>query len=104
MYVLIFDTTFVEQTDNITPKMLEDKTFLEKCMDKNLVFLKLIPNLVHHWMDRNKDLFMMICQLGKPIVLLIVSTNEIHWPKLLKTLHNLSNFFKDIKVNNPLKY
>jgi hypothetical protein len=65
----------VRQTENITHKMLEDETFLEECMDKNLAFLKLIPNLIQYWMDRKKDLFMMIRQLGKPTVFLTVSAN-----------------------------
>lgn len=56
------------QTDNITHKMLENKTFVEECMDKNLAFLKLIPKSVQYWMDHKKDLFMMICRLGKPAV------------------------------------
>jgi hypothetical protein len=38
----------VRQTDNITPKMLEDKTYFESCMDKNLAFIKSIPNSVQY--------------------------------------------------------
>ncbi|KAJ8875676.1 hypothetical protein PR048_023574 [Dryococelus australis] len=38
----------VRQTDNIIRKMLEDRTFLDKCVDKNLAFLKSLPNSVQY--------------------------------------------------------
>lgn len=90
------------QTANITRKMLEDRTFLDECVDKNLAFLKSVPNSVQYWMDRKKDLFAMIRQLGKPSMFLTLSANEIHWPNLLKILHELSDAFTDVSVTDPL--
>lgn len=87
------------QTDNITHKMLEDKTFI----DKNPEFLKLIPNFVQYWMGHKKDFFAKIRQLAKVIMFLTVNANEIHCPKLLKSLHDISDYFQDTKVNDPLK-
>jgi hypothetical protein len=54
-------------------------------------------------MDRKRDLFAMIRQLGKPSVFLMLSANEIRWPKLLKILHELSNAFCDVNVTDPLE-
>jgi hypothetical protein len=83
--------------------MLEDKKYMEECVEKNLAFLKSIPNSVQYWMDRKKDLFAMMRQLGKPTMFLTMSANEIRWPKLIKTLHRLNNCFKDVQVNAPLE-
>jgi hypothetical protein len=80
----------VKQTDNITRKMLEDKKYMEECVEKNLAFLKSISNSVQYWMDRKKYLFAMMRQLGKPTMFLTMSANEIRWPKLIKTLHRLN--------------
>ncbi|GFY21522.1 helitron_like_N domain-containing protein [Trichonephila clavipes] len=82
--------------------MLEDRNFMDECIDKNFVFLKSIPNSIQYWMTRKKDLFAMLRQLGKPTVFFTISANEIKWPKLLKILHGLSDSFKDIHVEDPL--
>lgn len=92
----------IRQTGNITRKMLEGRTFLDECVDKNLAFLKSLPNSVQYWMNRKKDLFAMIRQLGKPSMFLTLSANEIHWPNLLKILHELSDAFTDVSVTDPL--
>ncbi|GFX33850.1 ATP-dependent DNA helicase [Trichonephila clavipes] len=92
----------VKQTESITRKMLEDRNFMDECIDKNFVFLKSIPNSIQYWMTRKKDIFAMLRQLGKPTVFFTISANEIKWPKLLKILHGLSNSFKDIHVEDPL--
>ncbi|GFS37122.1 helitron_like_N domain-containing protein [Trichonephila inaurata madagascariensis] len=70
----------VPQTANITRKMLEQRTFIDECVDKNLAFLKYLPNSVQDWMDRKKGLFAMIGQLGTPSMFLTLSANGIHWP------------------------
>ncbi|GFX71097.1 ATP-dependent DNA helicase [Trichonephila clavipes] len=36
----------VKQTESITRKMLEDRNFMDECIDKNFVFLKSIPNSI----------------------------------------------------------
>ncbi|GFX43996.1 ATP-dependent DNA helicase [Trichonephila clavipes] len=91
----------VKQTESITRKMLEDRNFMDECIDKNFVFLKSIPNSIQYWMTRKKDLFAMLRQLGKPTVFFTISANEIK-PKLLKILHGLSDSFKDIHAEDPL--
>lgn len=77
------------ETKNNTRKMIEDKKFVEECMNHNLSFLKSIPNSVHYWLGRKKDLFAMMRQLGKPTIFLTLSASETRWPRLLKTLFRL---------------
>ena len=82
-------STFVvtARTANITRRMLEDRLFLEHCVEKNSAFLKSIPNSMEYWSNRKEDLFAMIRQLGKPTLFLTLSANEVRWPNLLRTLH-----------------
>nr|XP_029713677.1 uncharacterized protein LOC109418586 [Aedes albopictus] len=77
-------------TANITREMLKDRDFLEQCIDRNLSFLKSIPNSVQYWQQRKRDLFAMIRQLGKPTMFLTLSASETKWPLLLETLQRLS--------------
>ncbi|XP_029708282.2 uncharacterized protein LOC109400233 [Aedes albopictus] len=77
-------------TANITREMLNDREFLEQCIDRNLSFLKSIPNSVQYWQQRKRDLFAMIRQLGKPTMFLTLSASETKWPLLLETLQRLS--------------
>ena len=77
-------------TANITRGMLADRNFLETCVERNLSFLKSIPNSVQYWQQRKQDVFAMIRQLGKPTMFLTLSANEIRWPELLKILHKLT--------------
>ncbi|GFU34278.1 ATP-dependent DNA helicase [Trichonephila clavipes] len=44
----------VKQTESITRKMLEDRNFMDECIDKNFVFLKSITNSIQYWMTRKK--------------------------------------------------
>lgn len=76
-------------TANITRGMLSDRKFLEECIDRNLSFLKSIPNSVQYWQQRKRDLFAMIRQLGKPTMFLTLSASETKWPHLLQTLQKL---------------
>nr|XP_029715803.1 uncharacterized protein LOC109402861 [Aedes albopictus] len=78
-------------TANITRAQLQDRNFLESCIDRNLSFLKSIPNSVQYWQQRKRDVFAMIRQLGKPTMFLTVSANEIRWPHLLEILQKLAN-------------
>ena len=73
-----------------TRVMLADRQFLETCIDRNLSFLKSIPNSVQYWQQRKQDVFAMIRQLGKPTMFLTLSANELRWPNLLQILHKLS--------------
>jgi hypothetical protein len=90
----------VGETENITRSMIEDKEFLESCVEKSLLFLKSIPNSVHYWAQRKRDVFAMIRQLGKPTMFLIMSANEIPWPRFLNALHPLK---RDRELEDPMK-
>ncbi|XP_058811059.1 uncharacterized protein LOC131675952 [Topomyia yanbarensis] len=90
-------------TANITRAMLSDKEFLEKCIDRNLSFLKSIPNSVQYWQQRKRDLFAMIRQLGKPTMFLTLSASETKWPQLLRTLHKLSDRYMDSDVQDIMQ-
>ncbi|GFR10147.1 helitron_like_N domain-containing protein [Trichonephila clavata] len=70
----------VPQTANIIRKMQEEHTFIDECVDKSLAFLKSLPNSGQYWVDLKKDLFAMICQLGKASMFRTLNTNEIRWP------------------------
>lgn len=63
-------------TSQITKKMIEDKKFVERCIERNLSHLKTIPNSIFYWLSRKKDLFAMIRQLGKPTIFLTLSASE----------------------------
>lgn len=80
-------------TENITRKMLENKDFLEECLEKNFAFLKHVPNSVQYWHARKKDLFAMIRQLGKPTLFMTLSASELRWDELIKLLNTLAKKF-----------
>ncbi|XP_058839321.1 uncharacterized protein LOC131694833 [Topomyia yanbarensis] len=90
-------------TANITRAQLSDKSFLENLMERNLSFMKSIPNSVQYWYRRKQDLFAMIRQLGKPTMFLTLSASETQWPLLLKQLHKLSNHYNGIDLTEPLR-
>lgn len=90
-------------TANITRAQLKDREFVERCIDRDLTFLKSIPNSVQYWFQRKKDLFAMIRQLGKPTMFLTLSANEMKWPHLLKQLHRLSEGYTGIDLTDPLQ-
>jgi hypothetical protein len=50
----------VGETEHITKRMTEDKEYLESCIEKNLSFLKSIPNSMQYWQHRKEDEFAMI--------------------------------------------
>lgn len=81
----------VRETENITRRMIEDRQFLQECVEKDFAFLKAIPNSVNYWQSRKKDLFAMMRQLGKPTVFLTLSANEMNWSDLLGLLYKLRN-------------
>jgi hypothetical protein len=86
----------VRTTENITRRMIEDREYVERLVDTNLDFLKTIPNSIQYWADRKRNLFAMICQLGKPTAFLTMSANETHWSGLLRILHRLSDEYKSL--------
>lgn len=92
----------VRATENISRRMLEDREFLDQCVEKNLSFLKSIPNSAQYWLSRKKDLFAMMRQLGKPTLFLTISANETNWPELLSLLHKLNSYYKDTNVVDPM--
>ncbi|KAL3189143.1 hypothetical protein MRX96_003278 [Rhipicephalus microplus] len=80
-----------ETTGSITREQLESggKKFLEEVLDRDLVFMRGVPNTVQYWQDRRSELFAMIRQLGKPHAFLTMSASEVHWERLLETLERL---------------
>ncbi|XP_077528142.1 uncharacterized protein LOC144139752 [Haemaphysalis longicornis] len=80
-----------EATGAITREQLEKggKKFLDDVLDRDLGFMRGVPNTVQYWQERRKDLFAMIRQLGKPHAFLTMSASEVHWERLLKTLERL---------------
>lgn len=85
------NTFRVQGTSNVTRAQLIDPNFMHGLMERNLTWVKSIPNSALYWQMREKDLFAMIRQLGKPTVFLTMSANETNWPDLLKTLYELSD-------------
>lgn len=85
-------------TENVSRRKLEDKQYIENCLKKNVSFLKSIPNTKQYWSFRERDLFAMIRQLGKPTVFLTISANEIRWPALLNVLNKLSTQFPGVSA------
>lgn len=87
---------YIGLNTNLTRADIENPNFLHGCIDKNLAFLRSIPNFVYYWAQRKRDLFAMIRQLGKPTFFLTLSANEIGWPNLTSLLYKLKNNGADI--------
>ena len=83
-------------TANITRDKIESCEFVEGLIDTNQAFLKTIPNSVQYWADRKRDLFSMICQLGKPTAFLTLSANKTLWPHLHRIPHRLSDEYESL--------
>jgi hypothetical protein len=74
---------------SMTRNDVQNEHYLHGCIEKNLAFLRSIPNSIYYWSQKKRDLFAMIRQLGKPTFFLTMSANEIGWPKLMKILYKL---------------
>lgn len=83
---LAFRASDMEHT---TRKMIEDKDYIESCIDTNLSFMKSIPNSAQYWIERKRSLFAMMRQLGKPTMFLTLSASEVKWDDLIRLLHRL---------------
>jgi hypothetical protein len=82
-------------TEGLTREMIEDRELMERTIERNFAFLKTIPNSTLYWVQRKKDVFAMMRQLGKPTLFLTFSANETRWPQLLKTLYRLKILGRD---------
>lgn len=89
-------------TENMTRRMLQNKEFINECVEKNLSFLTSLPNSMQYWHKRKQDLFAMIRQLGKPTMFLTISANEIRWPHLLNILHKFSKDSTGQDLTDPM--
>jgi hypothetical protein len=69
--------------------MIKDKEYLESCIEKNLSFLKSIPNSMQYWQQCKGDVFAMIRQLGKSTMCLTLSASEVRRSHLLQILCKL---------------
>jgi hypothetical protein len=85
---------------NASPKMIEDKEYLESCIEKNLSFLKSVPNSVQYWQQRKQEVFAIIRWLGKPTMFLTLSASEVLWSHLLQILCKLQG---ETGATDPLK-
>ncbi|KAL3212636.1 hypothetical protein MRX96_008045 [Rhipicephalus microplus] len=67
-----------EATGSITREQLESggKKFLEEVLDRDLAFMRGVPNTVQYWQDHRSELFAMIRQLCKPHAFLTMSAFE----------------------------
>ncbi|KAL1426722.1 hypothetical protein MTO96_018037 [Rhipicephalus appendiculatus] len=72
----------VANAPDVTRRMLDDKNFLEQCVQHDLAFLRGIPNSIYYWAHRRRDVFALIRQLGKPTAFLTLSAYELHWLRL----------------------
>lgn len=75
----------------LTRENLQDKELMALMVEQNFAFLKSIPNSVHYWSARKKDVFAMIRQLGKPTAFLTISASEYECNDLLLLLYCLEN-------------
>lgn len=92
----------VRPTEDITREQIEDREFVGRMLESNQCFLRSIPNSMEYWDSRKKDLFAIIRQLDTPHAFLTISANETRWPKLLRTLHRLSDKYKNVDSNVSL--
>ena len=94
--------TFPNQGDTakLTRNDVEDKTFIEKCVENNFAFMKSIPNSPQYWLQKKKDVFTMMRQLGKPTFFLTLSATEYRWSQLLRILYRL-RYGKDYEGRDP---
>lgn len=70
-------------TNSIMRKQLENGEFVKSAIDQD------VPNTTHYWMEKKRDVFAMIRQLGKPTAFLTMSASEIHWKRLVALLEKL---------------
>ncbi|XP_077528529.1 uncharacterized protein LOC144140902 [Haemaphysalis longicornis] len=77
--------------DSITREQLlkGGQQFLDDVVNRDMGFFRGIPNTIQYWQERQRELFAMTRQLGKPHVFLTLSASEVHWDRLLETLERL---------------
>ncbi|KAK8772606.1 hypothetical protein V5799_024149, partial [Amblyomma americanum] len=73
----------------LTREDVENPEKVQNLVERDLGFMKGVPNNVQYWHTRKGELFAMIRQLGKPTAFLTLSASEMHWPDLLKLLKKL---------------
>ncbi|KAH8020855.1 hypothetical protein HPB51_005382 [Rhipicephalus microplus] len=76
--------------ENITKKLLEDRSFVEECISSDFAFLRGTPNYVYYWAQRKRDVFAMTQQLGKPTLFMTLSISELRNEHLLQLIENLN--------------
>ncbi|XP_075553763.1 uncharacterized protein LOC142586404 [Dermacentor variabilis] len=73
----------------LTREDVENPEKVQNLVERDLGFMKGVPNNVQYWHTRKGELFAMIRQLGKPTAFVTLSASEMHWPDLLKLLKKL---------------
>lgn len=66
----------IKAVETLTKQQLLDKDFVREAVEHDMAFMHGIPNTVQYWTKRKKDLFAMICQLGKPTAFLTVCLGD----------------------------
>ncbi|EDS32999.1 tetratricopeptide repeat protein, tpr [Culex quinquefasciatus] len=92
----------VQGTRNMTRAQLSDKEHVDSLIKNHMAWMSGLPNSAMYWQIKQKDLFAMVRQLGKPTVFLTMSANEIQWPGLLKALYKLAEKQDRTDLTDPL--
>ena len=57
---------FISSNTKITKEQVMNKEYLNVCLEKNMAFLKSLPNSTFYWQLRKRDLFATMRHLSKP--------------------------------------
>lgn len=63
--------------------MLDDKKFLEECVQHDFAFIRGIHNSIYYWPQSKREVFARIRQLDKPTVFHTLSASKLHWTRYL---------------------
>lgn len=96
-------TFLVKGTEGVTRGQISDSEFIDRLNAKNASWEVRLPNSNAYLRLRQKDLFAMVRQLGKPTAFLTMSANEPQWPELLKVLYEFSDEPTKIALTDPLE-
>ncbi|XP_065305470.1 uncharacterized protein [Dermacentor albipictus] len=77
---------------------VENPEKMENLIERDMGFMRGVPNTIQYWHTRKAELFAMIRQLGKPTAFLTLSASEMHWPRLLELLKRLKVSPSDFDV------
>ncbi|KAK8772115.1 hypothetical protein V5799_024642 [Amblyomma americanum] len=85
--------------ETLTRGDVENPEKVENLIERDIGFMKGVPNTMRYWHTLKAELFAMIRQLGKPTAFLTLSASEVHWPRLLELLKSLKATPSDIGID-----